>query len=161
MATGDLCHVFDGNALAHKYGGNALIYKSAWDQGKDIFLFMTFSPRYWVCDTYHETHDGLVDLATMWDSRRYAVRGSLQLQIPAIYIPLAVGNVLQFTMSAHDLCAAHEDPHVTCAVTATQGEIILLNQTIVCPLGIQNAAVIANINLSGGIIQSITSEAAP
>lgn len=160
MATGDLCHKYGANDLAHKHGGHPLIYKGTWEPAKDIYLFMTFEPLEWVCHTYNATHEGRVDFFTKWDRRKFSVKQTLMLQIPVAYVAAAVDNVLQFTMAAQDQCAAHEDPHVTCTVTATQGTVILLAQTIACPLGRDGAAVVASINLLNGIIQSITTEAA-
>lgn len=158
---GDLCYKSGGSALAFEYGlGSSLIYKSEPLATDAIRLSAIFDPAVWVCDTYDQSHDGIMKIHTLWNggSTFKVGSGAASFDIPGAAYDITTTS-LEFDMCADDLCAAHEDPHITVTFRAIQNGRTVFSDLLQCPMYPQTRRI--SINFTAGVIQSITAGGMP
>lgn len=121
VGAGSLCHRSDE---AEEDAG-ALVRKAAprrktGEGGLEITC--TFEPLYWVCETYHATHDGALDITADWGDASMVKVGAFTMYVDDAYTSGTAQ--LSFTIAPRDLCAAHEYPDtITGAISITKGDM--------------------------------------
>ena len=129
---GKLCHRVSGvgaGRLCHRTDeaeedAGALVRKAAPRRktgAGGLEITCTFEPLDWVCETYHATHDGALDITTDWDNAQIGQVGAFTMYVDDEYT--SGTTQLSFTIVPQDLCAAHEYPDtITGAISITKGD---------------------------------------
>ena len=153
--TGELCY---SAKTQYTSGNRPLVYKAPEVHGDAMTIAFSFSKFEWECQTYHATHEGAIDVVTLWDNKTYDSQvGAFKIGVGSAYA--SVMRELKLTIAARDLCAAHEDPGIDCAVMVTAGDRTEVAGPFPCPLGVGGAARTVTILIENGELAGITSEA--
>lgn len=119
---GLLCHKHGSDALAYKHGGSALIYKGDGGERRKINVIVSWTPKSFVCNTYHQEHGVEGQLSYEFTdgagsgSAATAQSGDKTISISVSSAPAAIRVSLRLRMS----CEANEYTAVKVRVMASQ-----------------------------------------